>query len=159
MIHRQPFPVYHVKIKKKTKSENEYTFAKTLLGLASDNPAMLIRYQKEGLPHSALVRLQEFLDMSDREVSALININQRTLSRRRKQGRLNALESDRLLRLGRLLWKAINVFDKNKVEAKAWLMEPNDLIGNERPVNVINTDIGARQVEDILGSIEWGHVA
>jgi putative toxin-antitoxin system antitoxin component (TIGR02293 family) len=159
MISRKSFPIYHAKKNKRTKPENEYAFSKTLLGLASDNPSMLSRYQKEGFPYKALSRLQAVLDMSESEVASLLNIDQRTLSRRRKQGRLDALESDRLLRIGRVIWKAINVFDKNRIEAKAWLMEPNDLIGNERPLDVINSYIGARQVEDVLSSIELSHVA
>lgn len=72
MIIGKSFPIYRAKINKRTKPENEYAFSKTLLGLASDNPSMIIRYQKEGFPYKALSRLQAVLDMSEREVASLI---------------------------------------------------------------------------------------
>lgn len=153
------YPVFTGTKKKKAKGQGEYAFAKRLLGLTSDNPVLISSSQKEGLPFKSLGRLQEALDMSDRGIAHLLEMDAKTLSRRRKQGHLDPLESDRLLRVGRVVWIAIEVMEGDRKEAKEWLLEPNDFLGNKRPMDVINTDIGARQVEDMLGGMEWGHTA
>jgi putative toxin-antitoxin system antitoxin component (TIGR02293 family) len=40
--------------------------------------------------------------------------------------------------------------------AAAWLRRPNRSLQNEAPIRILDTDAGARQVEDVLGQIEYG---
>jgi uncharacterized protein (DUF2384 family) len=40
-----------------------------------------------------------------------------------------------------------------------WLQRPNRALNGELPIRLLDTDIGARQVEDILGKIEHGNVS
>jgi putative toxin-antitoxin system antitoxin component (TIGR02293 family) len=41
-------------------------------------------------------------------------------------------------------------------KASRWLMTPNRALGGEPPIALLETDLGARQVEDVLGRIEHG---
>jgi putative toxin-antitoxin system antitoxin component (TIGR02293 family) len=37
-----------------------------------------------------------------------------------------------------------------------WLNTPNRALGGEKPLDQLDTDLGARMVEDILGRIAYG---
>src|SRR3972149_2005506 len=79
----------------------------------------------------------------------------RTLARRKKDRRLRADESDRLLRLGRVAARAEEVLGTADKAAR-WLGKPNRALGGKVPLAQLDTDIGAHQVEEILGRIAHG---
>jgi putative toxin-antitoxin system antitoxin component (TIGR02293 family) len=78
-----------------------------------------------------------------------------TLARRKKAGRFRPDESDRIYRLARVAAMAAAVLE-GKERAARWLREPNRALGGETPLRLLDTDIGGRQVEAILGRIEHG---
>jgi putative toxin-antitoxin system antitoxin component (TIGR02293 family) len=77
------------------------------------------------------------------------------LARRKDKRTLNPVESDRLYRLARVALMAIEVLGSHE-KAKQWLERPNRALGGETPLSLLDTDIGARQVEAVLGRIEHG---
>jgi putative toxin-antitoxin system antitoxin component (TIGR02293 family) len=119
----------------------------------SDDLAELIR---EGLPATSVTALAERLDIGSTVLSKKLGIPQRTLTRRlSRRSRLSAAESDRTVRLARLYASAVEMIgDEDK--AVAWLQTPNRALRGERPLDQLDTDVGARQVEDILGRIAYG---
>jgi putative toxin-antitoxin system antitoxin component (TIGR02293 family) len=44
-------------------------------------------------------------------------------------------------------------------KAIQWLRRPNRALGNQTPLELMDTDIGAKQVEDVLGRIEHGNIS
>ena len=68
---------------------------------------------------------------------------------------LPADESDRLLRLKRIAAEAARVLGSQESAAR-WLHAPNRAIRNQTPLSLLETDIGAQQVESLLGRIEHG---
>lgn len=64
-------------------------------------------------------------------------------------------ESDRTVRLARVYASAVGMIsDADK--AVEWLQMPNRALGGKRPIDQLDTDVGAREVEDILGRIAYG---
>ncbi|MCD6392212.1 MAG: DUF2384 domain-containing protein [Planctomycetes bacterium] len=43
--------------------------------------------------------------------------------------------------------------------AHRWLRKPNRVLDGEAPINLLDTDFGAKQVETVLGRIEHGVVS
>ena len=72
--------------------------------------------------------------------------------------RLDAHESDRLYRVARVAAHAFDVFGTED-NAATWLRRPNRALGGEAPIHLLDTDVGARQVEDTLGRLEHGIVS
>ncbi|HUF10950.1 MAG TPA: antitoxin Xre/MbcA/ParS toxin-binding domain-containing protein [Rhodothermales bacterium] len=109
----------------------------------------------EGIAGSGVAELQKRLDLTTREMSDLVSIPDRTLSRRKQQDRLPPDESERIYRIGRLaeLAEAALGGRSNAVE---WLKEPNFALGNRAPLEVAANEPGARLVEQVLGRIEHG---
>ena len=119
----------------------------------ADDLAQLVR---KGLPASSVTALAEKLDMGNNVLSRKLGIPQRTLTRRLSQrSRLTPAESDRTVRFARVYASAVEMIgDEDK--AVEWLRTPNRALGGERPFDQLDTDLGAREVEDILGRIAYG---
>jgi putative toxin-antitoxin system antitoxin component (TIGR02293 family) len=112
---------------------------------------------KEGLPYSSLESVRERLRLSVPEAASVLRMPARTLARRRQSRKLAADESDRLYRLARVAAHAVAVFGTEE-KASAWLRRPNRALNSELPIRLLDTDVGTRQVEDILGRLEHGIV-
>jgi putative toxin-antitoxin system antitoxin component (TIGR02293 family) len=93
--------------------------------------------------------------LSRAEVAAAVGIPERTLARRRQEGRLHADESSRLVRLARVVARAEQVFEE-PAAAMDWLKAANAALEGATPLSLLDTDIGAESVMDTLGRIEHG---
>jgi putative toxin-antitoxin system antitoxin component (TIGR02293 family) len=110
-----------------------------------------------GIPQSVARRLRERLKLSERELARSLGISAKTLQRlaRRRAARLTPVQSDRLYRLARLAALAEEVFE-NLDRALEWLRQRQRGLGNRVPLDLMRTEVGAREVEDLLGRIEYG---
>jgi len=82
----------------------------------------------------------------------------RTLNRRIKEGQTLRLdEADAVARLVRVRTHAERVFDDPAL-AERWLSAPNPELGDETPIEMARTDVGAREVEAVLQRLEHGVV-
>ena len=88
------------------------------------------------------------------EVTKVLGLAARTLARRKHQRLLTPMESDRLYRLARITCIAIEVLGSPE-KATHWLERPNRALGGEVPLSILDTDIGVRQVEIVLGQRTW----
>jgi len=129
---------------------------KKVLGRAIRSLTDLAELVREGLPASSVIALAEKLDLGNAALSKKLGIAQRTMTRRLSQhSRLSAAESDRTVRLARVYATAVEMIG-NKEKAVEWLRTPNRALGGGRPLDQLDTDLGAREVEDILGRIAYG---
>ena len=127
-----------------------------VLGRTIKNSVDLTELIRTGLPASAIVALAKKLDLKNAVISERLGIPQRTLSRRLSQhARLTAAESDRTVRLARVYATAVEMIG-NAEKAVEWLRTQNPALGGELPLDRLDTDLGAREVEDILGRIAYG---
>lgn len=110
---------------------------------------------REGLPAEVLEWLKEKLGLTAEELAEIVHVSRRTMTRRKKEGRLRPDESERALRLIRLFQKAAEVLGGPE-EAREWLGEENFSLGGETPLKFSDTEPGARRVERLLGQIEHG---
>jgi putative toxin-antitoxin system antitoxin component (TIGR02293 family) len=130
---------------------------RSVLGANVRSQADLALAVRNRLPLSVLAGLAA-TGLSEREIEAFV-IPQRTRRRRAaKKQPLTVDESDRAVRLLRIQTLAEEAFD-DKDKAHRWLRRPLTAIGGETPLNVAQTEAGARLVETLLGKIAWGAAA
>ena len=79
--------------------------------------------------------------------------------RRKKSAKPSLEESERLMRLGRVFEQAVALHDGDQDAAREWLETPIAALGDERPLDLAQTDLGAREVEDLIGRIAHGVVS
>jgi putative toxin-antitoxin system antitoxin component (TIGR02293 family) len=117
-------------------------------------PAKAIEHISKGLPFSELEHLRSEIDEPFESLARHLSISRSTLQRRKAERRLSPKESDRLLRLWRLFRQATALFG-NPVKARAWLKYPQYGLGGAVPLEYARTEIGAREVENLLGRIKF----
>jgi putative toxin-antitoxin system antitoxin component (TIGR02293 family) len=127
-----------------------------VLGKTVRNPDELTHLIRRGLPAGSLAALAGKLHIGNSVLSRKLGIPQRTLTRRLSQASLlTPAESDRTVRMARIYANAVEMIG-NEEKATEWLSTPNRALGGERPIDQLDTDTGARVVEDILGRIAYG---
>ncbi|MFN7941105.1 MAG: antitoxin Xre/MbcA/ParS toxin-binding domain-containing protein [Thermoanaerobaculia bacterium] len=127
-----------------------------LLGLRDFDSAAVLRAVERGFSFKTLERFQHNVGLTQTQVASLLQIAQRTLTRRRDEGRLSPGESDRLLRASRVFGRALELFDGDTRGARQWLASPQPAVGGAVPLALAETEVGAREVEAAIGRIEHG---
>jgi putative toxin-antitoxin system antitoxin component (TIGR02293 family) len=127
-----------------------------VLGRAIWNPDDLAQLVRTGLPAGAVSALAAKLHLGNGVPSGKPGIPQRTLTRRLShRSLLTSAESDRTVRMARVYANPVELIgDEDK--AIEWLGIPDRALGGEKPMDQLDTDTGARMVEDILGRIAYG---
>jgi putative toxin-antitoxin system antitoxin component (TIGR02293 family) len=113
---------------------------------------------REGFPPAVVKELMRTSGLTLKELASALDLSPRSLQRRRRSGRLARYESDRLYRLARIVAIA-NEYLGDHERAMRWLKHPNRALGGLAPVAAIDTELGARQVESILGRIAYGGIS
>jgi putative toxin-antitoxin system antitoxin component (TIGR02293 family) len=128
---------------------------KSTLKANVSSAAQLTETLRTGLPYASLEALISKLHLPRSGAAAALNLPERTLARRRKEKKLSPDESDRVLRLARLFSHAANVLESDE-NAAVWFSRPNRALRGNTPLSLIDTETGAREVEDVLWRIAHG---
>ena len=113
---------------------------------------------REGFPPAVLEKLMEFSGLTLKELADALDLSPRSLQRRRRSGRLARFESDRLYRLARIVALAQQSLGSHE-RAMHWLKRANRALGGVAPIAAIDTELGSRQVENVLGRIAYGGIS
>jgi putative toxin-antitoxin system antitoxin component (TIGR02293 family) len=125
------------------------------LGLKTGGTSELIAAVKEGLPTRTFTALARMLSVSEATLARVTGISSTTLTRRKRAGQLSPEESEHVLRIAHLLDVATGVFED--IESAAdWLKTENLSLGGRTPLDYAETEIGEREVENLLGRIDYG---
>ena len=119
----------------------------------------VVRQVKVGFPYSRLAKFQKDTQFSWEGITVFVAIPQRTLNRRRAEGRLRPEESDRLWRGEAIFAMVVDLFDGDIAAAREWLQTPQRGLGGQIPLDVAATAVGAREIERLVGRLEHGVVA
>jgi len=113
---------------------------------------------RRGLPANVVTMIFDGKRLTTADMERLV-ISRRTLQRRIKQRqRLAPDESDRMVRVARILTLADDVFG-NPEKATRWLNKPKRSLKGQTPIQLLDTEEGARIVEDLLFAIAHGLTA
>lgn len=129
------------------------------IGLRATTSADMIGRVERGFSIAALEKLRRRLGLSAEQLAKAVGTSPRTLARRKKSGRLEVDESDRVYRLVRLFERAVVVFGGGKEgeeDARRWFHLPLWALGEATPLDYARTDPGAREIEAVLDRIDYG---
>jgi putative toxin-antitoxin system antitoxin component (TIGR02293 family) len=108
-----------------------------------------------GLPTRAVEAVLASGLLDPRELYELV-VPRRTLAHRKeKRQRLTPEQSDRLARVVRVVARAEEALG-DEAKAARWLRKPNRGLAGRRPIDLLESDIGARMVERVLTRVEHG---
>lgn len=128
-----------------------------VLGKVVHSPLDLADLIEAGLPRESAEQVREHLHLTEQEMAACLGISTKTLQRLAKQpkGSLSQVQGDRLYRLARIVALAVQVFE-DTARAHSWLRASQRGLGYRIPLELMRTEVGAREVENLLGRIEYG---
>jgi putative toxin-antitoxin system antitoxin component (TIGR02293 family) len=114
----------------------------------------LATWVSEGLPKAALRNIARHLFDSPAEANELMYriVPEATYKRRT---RLTPAESERTERLARVIASA-EVTWGDEAAAKQWLLTPHPELNGKKPLDASMSELGARQVEELLDRIYYG---
>ena len=117
----------------------------------------LVKLVRRGLPVGAVEFVLDTGRLTLAELDRVV-LPRKTLANRRKLGTLTPEQSDRLVRVARVLAAAEETFGSLE-KAGVWLRRPTAALAGEIPLQLLDTDEGAREVETLLGRIAYGIAA
>jgi putative toxin-antitoxin system antitoxin component (TIGR02293 family) len=110
---------------------------------------------RSGISYDSLEAVKTRFDIKTDIFNLLLHIPPRTLARRKKSKRLDSEESDRLVRVARIGTLAEETLGTRE-KAAGWLLLANRALGGVTPLSRLDTDLGTREVEDLLIRITQG---
>ena len=116
--------------------------------------ADLQRLVASGLPVRALNLTAEYIGATPREVARLKDRLVPPATRKRRKKLLRPAESERVERLARVMALAEEVWE-DRDSAREFLKTPHSLLGDQVPLDLARTELGARQVEQLLRKMEY----
>jgi putative toxin-antitoxin system antitoxin component (TIGR02293 family) len=126
--------------------------------IAARSPFGLMSRIEDGLPLGALDRVARLLAPSDAQFKYRI-VPKATYERRKGTHRLSSDEGTRLARVARVWSLALEVW-QSEDEARDFLFRSHPMLEDRRPIDVvIQNEIGAELVLDILGRLKYGSAA
>jgi putative toxin-antitoxin system antitoxin component (TIGR02293 family) len=124
------------------------------IGVTPKSEFDLARIVEDGLPVNSLSLLKD-KGLTFSEISKMV-ISPRTLKHRKARGEhLSLEETDRMIRVARIVALAENVFGSLE-KALLWLRSPDDRLDDRNPLSMLHTESGGRLVENMLWQLDEG---
>ena len=121
-----------------------------------DNDLQMAKLVAEGLPAATLRHLAAAFQTMPSGMASLVNITEKTILRRLSaKGRLKPDESERVARIMRVFDRAVDVL-QSEDKARRWLAKPLRVLDGKSPMQLMVSEPGAREVEQVLGRLEHG---
>jgi putative toxin-antitoxin system antitoxin component (TIGR02293 family) len=116
----------------------------------------LVNIIRGGIKPKALDNLAEELHVKDSYLFKYLHMSYRTLLRYKKnKKKLPQDISDQLVQIARVYIQAIEVLEERE-KAAEWIKRKNRALGNNAPIELMDTSAGINMVLDVLGRIEHG---
>jgi len=127
-----------------------------LLGIDASDNLKLAKKVESGLPFDAFERVGRVSGLPLESLRAAVRIAPRTLVRRRQEKKLSPEESDRLVSVSRLLALTVELFEGDVRAGLNWFISKNRALGGLSPLAAASTEVGSREVETLIGRLEYG---
>lgn len=102
--------------------------------------------------------VREAFRLSNEHLEELLNASISTLERRQRQQQpLDRIASERLDRIAMIATQALDIFETPE-RASQWMLTANAALGDQHPLSLCETEIGAQQVRRALAAIAYGGV-
>jgi putative toxin-antitoxin system antitoxin component (TIGR02293 family) len=117
-----------------------------------------VKVIRAGLPARAFVGVADVLRITVDELAGKLGVSARTIrDQRKKLSRLSSENTGKLVRIARIQNQARKIFSTNEAVSE-WLSSPAPALEGALPLNLVDTDVGAREVEAVLNGIAYGNV-
>jgi putative toxin-antitoxin system antitoxin component (TIGR02293 family) len=111
---------------------------------------------RRGLPAAMFGQVASALGLSTTVLADKLGIARRTPTRKLGSGEpLSAEISEKILRVARVRNLARVLFTSDEAISQ-WMSKPDAALGNMTPIDLLDTELGAREVEHLLRALAHG---
>ncbi len=125
--------------------------------IAALSPLEQIETIRQGIAVQVFDQIAVALGVGKEALARKLNISAQTL-RKRKSRILSPEEAEKSLRVARIFAMASEVLGSED-KARHWVNDQIPALGGKRPLDLLDTDVGAQEVTNLLGCIKWGMYA
>lgn len=111
---------------------------------------------RRGLPAQSLEHFLSSSCLNRQQLGRVLQVSPRTMQRYPKDKTLPPFVSEKLLQLNDLYEQAADILGGGSSNISNWLQNSNQALGGERPLDLLDTYEGLRQVQNVLGRIAHG---
>jgi putative toxin-antitoxin system antitoxin component (TIGR02293 family) len=132
--------------------------ATTAFEVAEMPTAYGVKAIRAGLPARAFVGVANAFNLTVDQLAGILGVSPRTIrDQQKKLARLSSENTEKLVRMVRVRQQARRVFSTDEA-ASGWLTSPAPALEGVKPIDLLDTDLGAREVEAVLNGIAYGNV-
>jgi putative toxin-antitoxin system antitoxin component (TIGR02293 family) len=125
--------------------------------LAEKPPLEVLAQLRQGLPAAMFEQVASTLGLSTSLLAEKLGIARRTVTRKQGSGApLSPGTSEKLLRVARVRNLGRTLFTSDEAVSE-WLSKSDASLGDMAPLDLLDTDLGAREVENLLRALAYGH--
>ncbi len=124
-------------------------------GLHNSDGVALLGQISEGLDGKVANVILDWAQITQNDLRKMAGIPSTTFSRSMK-ARFSSDQSERLVRIIRVIDRAVELFEGNKEEAQKWLHEPNRALSWKVPADLMASETGAYEVMKLITRLEHG---
>ena len=124
-------------------------------GLNSAEGVALIGQINQGLYGGVADRIVEWAEIAQSDLRKMSGIPSTTFNRGVK-ARFSADQSERLVRIIRVIDRTVELFEGDKEAARKWLNEPSRALGGKVPAEFMTSETGAYEVIKLITRLEHG---
>ncbi|MBK0002729.1 DUF2384 domain-containing protein [Erwinia sp. S43] len=125
------------------------------VGLNVADGVLLVGEIDKGLEGEVANRIASWAHITQSELRRITGIPSTTFSRNIKK-RFSPDQSERLVRFIRVLDRAVDLFEGDKLAAQKWLNEPSRALGWKAPADLLASESGAWEVMRLITRLEHG---
>ncbi len=124
-------------------------------GIFVNSSKDFINLSRQGLSYGQLKRILLFTNLTIKQLSKLLSISERQLSRYSKDKILKTDISSHLILIVELYDFGYEVFDSEE-DFQIWMNSEIRALSYQKPINLLDTPFGINDVKNVLGRLEYG---
>lgn len=124
-------------------------------GLNSSDGVAIMGQIEKGLEGEVANRVARWAHLSQTDFRKMTGIPNTTFNRGLK-ARFTSEQSEKIVRIIRVIARAVELFEGDKDAAQKWLNEPNRALAWKVPADLIASETGAYEVMNLITRIEHG---
>src|SRR5579862_4603070 len=135
-------------------AKSQITAANVMKPFSALTTQAWMREVRQGLPTAAVRKFVKDSGLDPKALLRVLQISKRTLERK-ADAHLTPAQYDRFLRVKRIYDEGVDVLGDAQAAA-GWLQDRNRMLEGERPLDILDTEVGAESVAIALNNIAGG---
>jgi putative toxin-antitoxin system antitoxin component (TIGR02293 family) len=129
----------------------------SVFDIAEQPVDQIVKIIRHGLPARCFGQVAEAFRLSREALAGKLGLAPRTMNRKKKvNDTLSAGESEKVLRAARIHNLASDLFTTDEAVSE-WLKRPALPFRGAAPIDLLDTDLGAREVEGFIRGLAYGN--